>query len=176
MTDPKLSERIRPNSEAAPWVVDAVMLLEQELDAQRKRADSLALAYREQQGLNDTLQLENRKLRDVLEWTNTQCPGKCAGVCGEALWENPSSPLVEELVLLRSELQEQARLVGMGSEREARLMAQLEEARKELQRVTESVMGALPATTVAFTGDYGMYVRACIEHLLLQELLKQDRK
>jgi hypothetical protein len=83
---------------------------------------------------------------------------------------------VEELVLLRSELQEQARLVGMGSEREARLMAQLEEARKELQRVTESVMGALPATTVAFTGDYGMYVRACIEHLLLQELLKQDRK
>jgi len=37
-------------------------------------------------------------------------------------------------------------------------------------------MGALPATTVAFTGDYGMYVRACIEHLLLQELLKQDRK
>ena len=25
-------------------------------------------------------------------------------------------------------------------------------------------------------GDYGMYVRACIEHILLQELLKQDRK
>lgn len=81
-----------------------------------------------------------------------------------------------ENTVLRGELLEQARLVGMGSEREARLMAQLEEARKELQRVTESVMGALPATTVAFTGDYGMYVRACIEHLLLQELLKQDRK
>jgi hypothetical protein len=77
-----------------------------------------------------TRETENRKLRDVLEWVNTQCPGKCAGVCDEALREKPS-PLVEELVLLRGELQEHARLAGMGSEREARLMAQLEEARRE---------------------------------------------
>jgi len=28
---------------------------------------------------------ENRKLRDVLDWVNTQCPGKCAGVCDDAL-------------------------------------------------------------------------------------------
>ena len=28
---------------------------------------------------------ENRKLRDVLEWVNLQCPGKCAAVCDEAL-------------------------------------------------------------------------------------------
>lgn len=65
------------------------------------------------------------------------------GQAQKALREKPS-PLVEELALLRGEHQEQARLLGMGSEREARLMAQLEEARRELQ----GVMGALPATTV----------------------------
>ena len=108
----------------------------------------------------ERLRAENRKLRDVLQWVNDQCPGKCAAVCDQALREKPSS-LVEELILLRSEHQEQARLLGMGSEREARLMAQLEEARRELQEV----MGALPVTTVAFTGDYGLYVRNCIEHL-----------
>ncbi len=31
------------------------------------------------------LKEENRKLRDVLEWVNTQCSGKCAGVCDAAL-------------------------------------------------------------------------------------------
>jgi len=31
------------------------------------------------------LRAENRKLRDVLEWVNNQCPGKCAGVCDAAL-------------------------------------------------------------------------------------------
>jgi len=55
--------------------------------------------------------------------------------------EKPS-PLMEELVLLRSEHQEQARLLGMGSEREARLIAQLEEAKKELQQERESVSPA----------------------------------
>ncbi len=74
-----------------------------------------------------TRETEHRKLRDVLSWVEAQCPGKCAAVCDEALRAKPS-PLVEELVLLRGELLEQARLVGMGSEREARLMAQLEEA------------------------------------------------
>jgi regulator of replication initiation timing len=33
----------------------------------------------------ERLRAENRKLRDVLEWVNTQCPGKCAGVCDAAL-------------------------------------------------------------------------------------------
>ncbi len=33
----------------------------------------------------ERLREENRKLRDVLEWVNTQCPGKCAGVCDAAL-------------------------------------------------------------------------------------------
>ena len=31
------------------------------------------------------LRAENRRLRDVLEWVNNQCPGKCAGVCDAAL-------------------------------------------------------------------------------------------
>ena len=31
------------------------------------------------------LQKENRKLRDVLEWVNVQCPSKCSGVCDAAL-------------------------------------------------------------------------------------------
>jgi hypothetical protein len=83
-----------------------------------------------------------------------------------------STPQDEELALLRSELQEQARLVGMGSEREARLMAQLEEARRELQ----GVMEALPVTTIAFTGDYGLYVRNCMSYLLLQELQKRGQE
>ena len=33
----------------------------------------------------DRLRAENRKLRDVLAWSEAQCPGKCAGVCGDAL-------------------------------------------------------------------------------------------
>ena len=83
-----------------------------------------------------------------------------------------STPQDEELALLRSELQEQARLVGMGSEREARLMAQLEEARRELQ----GVMEALPVTTIAFTGDYGLYVHNCMSYLLLQEIQKRGQE
>ncbi len=31
------------------------------------------------------LRAENRKLRDVLEWVNVQCPGRCAGLCDAAL-------------------------------------------------------------------------------------------
>ena len=33
----------------------------------------------------ERLRAENRKLRDVLEWVNNQCPGPCAGVCDAAL-------------------------------------------------------------------------------------------
>jgi len=208
---------------------------------------------------------ENRKLRDVLQWTNDQCPGKCSAVCDAALQQVPPNALAEELVLLRTELLEHARLAGMGSEREARLMAQLEEATKALEaaykhaydleqqniallrwqsvasaahidhlcnivrslaasdevsrslrelsamgvvdeikrafdaerinrekseasaresqkrlenregyleealRELREVFQALPVTTVAFTGDYGLYVRACVETLLEQE-------
>ena len=39
----------------------------------------------------DWTQREKRKLRDVLEWVNTQCPGKCAGVCDDALRGNEVS-------------------------------------------------------------------------------------
>ena len=31
------------------------------------------------------LRAENRKLRDVLEWVNNQCPGPCGGVCDAVL-------------------------------------------------------------------------------------------
>jgi hypothetical protein len=31
------------------------------------------------------LRVENSKLRDVLGWVEAQCPGKCAGVCFDAL-------------------------------------------------------------------------------------------
>jgi hypothetical protein len=33
----------------------------------------------------ERLRAENRKLRDVLQWTNDQCPGKCSAVCDKAL-------------------------------------------------------------------------------------------
>ena len=33
----------------------------------------------------EQLRSENQKLRDVLEWVNVQCPGKCSGVCDAAL-------------------------------------------------------------------------------------------
>jgi len=33
----------------------------------------------------ERLRGENSKLRDVLGWVETQCPGKCAGVCFDAL-------------------------------------------------------------------------------------------
>lgn len=33
---------------------------------------------------------ENRRLRDVLGWVNAQCPSTCAGVCDEALREDPT--------------------------------------------------------------------------------------
>lgn len=66
--------------------------------------------------------------------------------------------LREENRLLRSELEEHARLAGAGSEREARLLTQLEECRQELR----NVLGSVPVTTVAFTGDYGLYFRMCL--------------
>ena len=42
--------------------------------------DSIALAAEVER-----LRGENSKLRDVLGWVEAQCPGKCAGVCFDAL-------------------------------------------------------------------------------------------
>lgn len=42
----KLSDRIRPDSEAAPWVVDAVITLEQELEAAKAKIQSLEVSIR----------------------------------------------------------------------------------------------------------------------------------
>ena len=40
---------------------------------------------------------EHRKLRDVLQWVNDQCPGKCAGVCDSALRVGHEGPHAEAL-------------------------------------------------------------------------------
>ena len=53
----------------------------QYLDGYRELGARAAAAENER----DELRAENRKLRDVLEWVNNQCPGKCAGVCDAAL-------------------------------------------------------------------------------------------
>jgi hypothetical protein len=53
----------------------------EKLDGYRELGARAAAAENER----DELRAENRKLRDVLEWVNTQCPGKCAGVCDAAL-------------------------------------------------------------------------------------------
>jgi regulator of replication initiation timing len=54
----------------------------------RMSASDLKTAMSALSSLIDEVQLlraENRKLRDVLEWVNNQCPGPCAGVCDAAL-------------------------------------------------------------------------------------------
>jgi hypothetical protein len=54
------------------------------------------------------------------------------------LYAAPPADGVDELAALQSELAEQCRLNGMGSEREARLMAQLQEAERKLaEAITE---------------------------------------
>jgi hypothetical protein len=58
----------------------------------------------------------------------SQCPN-CV-----SLWKcnGPHIPEDNELAALRAELTEQCRLSAMGSEREARLMAKLQEAERKL--------------------------------------------
>jgi regulator of replication initiation timing len=54
----------------------------------RMSASDLNTAMSALSSLVDEAQLlraENRKLRDVLEWVNVQCPSKCSGVCDAAL-------------------------------------------------------------------------------------------
>ena len=71
---------------------------------------------------------------------NCISPWKCNGphiTEREAMSEYWTAPLVPEaeLAALRAELTEQCRLNGMGQEREARLMAQLQEAERKLKRI-----------------------------------------
>jgi hypothetical protein len=51
------------------------------------------------------------------------------------LYAAPPADGVDELAALQSELTEQCRLNGMGQEREARLMAQLQEAERKIKRI-----------------------------------------
>lgn len=55
------------------------------LDAKSHEAGLYARRMEQAQRERDELRAENRKLRDVLAWSEAQCPGKCAGVCGDAL-------------------------------------------------------------------------------------------
>ncbi len=54
--------------------------LENERDGQRKRADSLALAYREQQGENDALRIANTNLRLMVDGLETAAHSERAAV------------------------------------------------------------------------------------------------
>ena len=40
---------------------------------------------------------EHHSLRDVLQWVNDQCPGKCSAVCGSALRAGHEGPHAEAL-------------------------------------------------------------------------------
>jgi flavin-binding protein dodecin len=77
------------------------------------------------------------------------------------LYAAPPADGVDELAALRAELTEQCRLNGMGQQREARLMAQLQEAerklaeaeRNALERALETVDELLQAETISKHAD-----------------------
>lgn len=69
-------EALRGQADSAiPEMLDTVDALRVSLAAEKSRAENE----------RDELRAENRRLRDVLEWVNNQCPGKCAGACDAAL-------------------------------------------------------------------------------------------
>ena len=57
-------------------------MCEMRTEIERLRKD---LAIWRRNGGDDLLRAENQKLRDVLVWTDQNCPGKCAGVIRTAL-------------------------------------------------------------------------------------------
>ena len=68
--------------------------------ATRFDLDAAGIEAREREAVELVdLRAENRKLRDVLEWVNNQCPGKCAGVCDSVLRDeaNVANALHQEL-------------------------------------------------------------------------------
>jgi hypothetical protein len=74
----------------------------------------------------------------------------------------------------RAEALEQARLNGMGSEREARLMAQVQEARAELARLKEAIPAVL--THIDDIGARGYYSGKTLEEDAAIEVLRADVK
>jgi hypothetical protein len=74
----------------------------------------------------------------------------------------------------RAEVLEQARLNGMGSEREARLMAQVQEARAELARLKEAIPAVL--THIDDIGARGYYSGKTLEEDAAIEVLRAALK
>lgn len=86
----KLSDRIRPNVEAAPWVVDEVKRLEKELAAARSKAIRFDLdqAGIESRARNEVALVKARAEVERLRWLaeagceNTPTKGcECPGCC-----------------------------------------------------------------------------------------------
>lgn len=50
-----------------------------------ERIRELAIDAAERMSASRSLHAELRRLRDVLQWTNDQCPGRCSAVCDDAL-------------------------------------------------------------------------------------------
>ena len=73
--------RARAEKAEANYAFMVERAVNQHLDGYRELGARAAAAENER----DELRAENRRLRDVLEWVNNQCPGKCAGVCDAAL-------------------------------------------------------------------------------------------
>lgn len=62
----------------------------------------------------------------------------CCNVCGQPADHAPTGPFCDDnlrIAELEAELAEQARLNGMGSEREAKLQAQLAQAQVRIERL-----------------------------------------
>lgn len=89
---PMFMAQSREAAEAICAAVNELLELRAEIERLRENADARERFHRREHDLLraaereiERLRAENGKLRDVLEWSEAQCPGKCAGVCGDAL-------------------------------------------------------------------------------------------
>jgi hypothetical protein len=66
-----LSDRVRPNTEAAPWVVKEIKILENSYYKQQEELDATMMAFH-------ILKKENTRLREALVLiANDDCPESC---------------------------------------------------------------------------------------------------
>ena len=72
------------------WDVDEVEFYETFAEIAADPARGLEDAKRWAWSALRWTQQENRKLRAVLAWVEAQCPGKCSGVCDDALRVQPA--------------------------------------------------------------------------------------
>jgi len=78
-------ERLREGEARRLQLLDDAGGLENERNALAAGREHYRRAMEYADAEAERLREENRKLREVLEWVNNQCPGKCAGVCDAAL-------------------------------------------------------------------------------------------